>query len=537
MKTTPLTILRRQLARSGEEGGFIMVIVMLVMVIGLAAGAAAMTEAIASRSSSDRNARSARALQAADAGIQAEIYRANQLNLGSLYLTKGASLATIISQLLTCPVPQTNASGQIAGITFIGQASVGNPCPANSASGTTSPPADAEPIGHHDYFDVRFIPGTTAIGDFIDLSPKIVAAGIDNNGSNTVTRRVEAILAPIAPWRTLEATHNVTITVPPALSALGIKLAGATVFNGTAAAGNLLSITGTALLANAFTASNVSLSGGITEPSALDSCLTPTETNVTATVVLGHITGVGSGCGLVNRSAITLSSSKANCAPATGTVACSTLFTSHFSVGGDSFFCTSACPTLTFQPGDYVFCDFQWAGYVNFNSSTSSPVRIFIDNPSSSRCSGYTAPTGQSAPFQNFGGNFIATKGVNNVLGVAHPSQAQVYLVGDSTSGHTVAYTTGDSTLSSQAMFMYAPKSTVTVNGGQTCVLGTCVDAGTIAGAFIGYDVNASATAVTEDIGLLNYPLSGTLGPFYVKQYIECAPSYPLPTPDPTSGC
>jgi hypothetical protein len=41
---------------------------------------------------------------------------------------------------------------------------------------------------------------------------------------------------------------------------------------------------------------------------------------------------------------------------------------------------------------------------------------------------------------------------------------------------------------------------------------------------------------VTSDLGLLNYPLSSTLGPFYVKQYIECQPQYPLPA-DPTSGC
>jgi hypothetical protein len=85
-------------------------------------------------------------------------------------------------------------------------------------------------------------------------------------------------------------------------------------------------------------------------------------------------------------------------------------------------------------------------------------------------------------------------------------------------------------------MFLYAPTSNVTVTGGQTCVLGTCVNTGTLAGAFIGYDVDASGTAITEDLGLLNYPLSSTLGPFYVKQYIECTPAYPLPT-DPTSGC
>jgi hypothetical protein len=36
---------------------------------------------------------------------------------------------------------------------------------------------------------------------------------------------------------------------------------------------------------------------------------------------------------------------------------------------------------------------------------------------------------------------------------------------------------------------------------------------------------------VTEDLGLLNYPLSNTLGPFHVKQYVECPPANPLPSP------
>jgi hypothetical protein len=108
--------------------------------------------------------------------------------------------------------------------------------------------------------------------------------------------------------------------------------------------------------------------------------------------------------------------------------------------------------------------------------------------------------------------------------------------VGNGTNDGTVAYSTGDSTLSSQDMFLYAPTSNVTVTGGQTCLGGTCVNSGTLSGAFIGYDVDASATAITEDLGLLNYPLSNTLGPFHVKQYIECSPAYPLPS-DATSGC
>ena len=43
------------------------------------------------------------------------------------------------------------------------------------------------------------------IGDFVQLNPKIVASGVDDNGTTQVSRRVEAILAPVAPFCMLEA--------------------------------------------------------------------------------------------------------------------------------------------------------------------------------------------------------------------------------------------------------------------------------------------------------------------------------------------
>jgi hypothetical protein len=542
------TWISRRRAALASEDGFVIVIVMMLIVIGLLAGAAALSETLANRSHANRSQRSARALQAADAGIQTELYRANQLNLGGLKLSNGLSLSTIVTQLLTCPIPQINASGQVTGIKFAASASLGSPCPNNSASGISTPGPDEEAVGHHTYFQTQFVPGLVNIGDFIQLNPKIVVTGVDDNRSASdptqyVSRRVEAILAPVAPWRTLEAGHNLTFDVPPALSALGIKLAGTTAFNGTAAAGNNLTIDGQAALLNTMTATGVSLSGGLTEPSALDYCGTYTHPNMTVTLTLGSITQPTSNCGsLVNRPAIQISTTKANCAPTTGTVACSTLFSStiypNTSSVPDSIYCTSSCGTLTFQPGDYVFCDFQYNGNVTLNASSLQAVRIFIDSPSSSRCSGHGSHASSGVTgFQTTYGNFVATKGVGNVLGLTHPSQAQVYVTGNGTNNGTVAYSTGSTLLSSQDMFLYAPTSNVTVFGGQTCILGTCVNTGTLAGAFIGYDLNVSGTAVVEDLGLLNYPLSSTLGPFYVKQYVECKPQYPLPSPDPTSGC
>jgi hypothetical protein len=527
-----------------------MVLVLLLVLIAFGAAAAALTTTLSSRSNADRDQRVKRAQQAADAGVQTALYRANQTNMSTLQLSSGLSLPSIIKQLLVCPVPQVNAngSGQIAGLsfTYVVGAQVGNPCPSSSNSGTGHPFSDAEPVGHHAYFQVQYNPGVTNVGDFVEFKPTIVSSGFDNNGQSTssqqyVSQRVEAILSPFMPWRTLEAGDNLTFDVPPALNALGVKVSGTTQFNGTAAAGNNLTIDGQSLV-NTFQATGISLSSGLTTPTALDYCKQLTETNIQLALTLGNITKPSTGCSeLVNRSAVQISSTKPDCAPSTGMVLCSSLNLNGYSSSTDSIYCASSCPLLTFQPGDYVFCDFQYNGPVSLNASSLQAVRIFIDNPGSSRCPGNSAthPVTNPPPpasFQAHYGNFVATRGVGNVLGLSHPSQAQVYVVGNGTNDGTVAYSTGDTTLSSQDMFLYAPTSNVTVTGGQTCVLGTCVNSGTLSGAFIGYDVDASASAVTEDLGLLNYPLSSTLGPFHVKQYVECTPAYPLPSPA-TSGC
>jgi hypothetical protein len=389
---------------------------------------------------------------------------------------------------------------------------------------------------------VQFVPGLTSVGDFLRLNPKIVASGVDDNPSASdpahyVSRRIEAILAPITPWRTLEATRGLQIDVPPAVSSLGIKLAGSTAFNGTAAAGGDLTLNGTSGLANVFTASGISLSGGITEQSALDYCGTYSHPNMTVTLTLGSISPVSPCNNLVSRPTIQLSPTKQDCVPTSGAETCSTDSGFGFAyVGGNQheIYNTDSSKTVSFGPGDYVFCGFETNGPVNLNPTSTQAVRIFIDSPSSARCNNFANHSGH---FTTGPGNLIATQGEGNILASTHPSQAQVYVAGNGTNNGTTAYSTGSTALSGQAMFLYAPTSNVTVTAGQTCVLGTCVVVGTLAGAFVGYDLNVSATAITEDLGLLNYPLSGTLGPFRVQQYIECTPQYPLPSPDPTTSC
>src|SRR6202043_3140623 len=86
-----------------------------------------------------------------------------------------------------------------------------------------------------------------------------------------------------------------------------------------------------------------------------------------------------------------ISSTKADCAPTIGGGTCSSLFGASYVPSTDSIFCSSSCPALAFQPGDYVFCDFEYNGSVSLNAASTQAVRIFIDNPGSSRCPGTSA--------------------------------------------------------------------------------------------------------------------------------------------------
>jgi hypothetical protein len=525
----------------------VIVLVLVMLVIGLAAGTAAVTEALSARGHGNRDDRSSRALQAADAGVETELYRANQINLGALKLSSGLSLSSILTQLLTCPVPQITVSG---GVTSIGlqftaaTSSSSHPCPANGSSGISSPLNSQEPIGQHSYFQSAFIPGATSVGDFIQFSPKIVASGVDDNGNTSaanryVSRRVEAILAPVTPWRTLEAMNNLEIDVPPALGLVGV-----TAFNGTAAAGGNLTIKGSGLLGGSLTGTNVSGSS-LLGPVAIDYCGSKTVTSILLSLFLGNITHVTPCNNLVSRSPVTISPSKSNCVPTGGVESCATDagFGSQFVAGRtsagvasavlnneDEIYDTTGTP-ISFGPGDYVFCSFQTNGIVNLNPTSTQAVRIFIDSPASNRCSGFVGHNGVSA------GNFIATKGVGNVLAATHPSQAQIYVAGNGissggTPNTTVTMTASSGLTAGQGAFVYAPTSAVTVD---SSLLGTGI--GTLFGSYVGYNLTVSATAVSQDLGLLNYPLSSTLGPFYIKQYIECAPQYPLSATDPANGC
>jgi hypothetical protein len=517
-----LTSNRRPLDRAVREDGFVIVLVLVMIGIGLLAAAAALTATLSTRSHASRDQRVKRALQAADAGIQAELYRVNELDMSTLNLSGGTlNLAQTLHDFLTCPIPQLNAQGQVAGMVFVqAQATTGNACPLASQGGTPNPDSNTEPVGDHSSYEVQFAPGATVNGDFRTFNGKIVSAGYDDNGTNVVVRRVEAILAPVDPWHALEANHDLELDVPTA-----------TTFNGTARAGHNLTFVGKGVLgAGTITGTNLSLTGGLTAPTALDYGCTLNRNSVT-TVTLGNITQVppGGNCTtpFFSRPAPQISSTKPDCKPVSGVENCAndSGFGSQYIPATDEIYDTTGA-AISFAPGDYVFCGFYTTGPVNVNPTSTQPVRIFIDNPGNgSRC-------GNNLGALKNPGNFTAQKGAGNVLASTKPSQAQIYVVGNGTNDGTSVTMTESGLALGQAAFVYAPTSKVTVTAAAVAGLG-----GTLAGGFIGWDLTVNATTITQDLGLLNYPLSSTVAQWHVKQYIECTPQYPLPSPDPTSGC
>ncbi|HWF35844.1 MAG TPA: hypothetical protein VG295_10725, partial [Solirubrobacteraceae bacterium] len=190
---------------------------------------------------------------------------------------------------------------------------------------------------------------------------------------------------------------------------------------------------------------------------------------------------------------------------------CSTAFGSSYLTSTNEIYNTSSSTTLSFAPGDYVFCNFETNGPVNITASSSSaPVRIFIDT-NAAHCPGTPSHSG-SLPtnFKSSGSNFIANQGIGGLIGgvtgTLSPSQVQVYVVGSG------SVTTSGSV--ANAFFLYAPQATVSV-------------ASTVSftGTVIGYDVTMNTILYTQSLGLNNYPISSSLGIFHTSQYRQCTNS------------
>ncbi|MGI8558890.1 MAG: hypothetical protein ACR2ND_11390 [Solirubrobacteraceae bacterium] len=509
-----------------REEGYVIVVVLALLTVALGVGAAALAGTLASRSHANRDSRERRALQAADYGVQAVLLRENQLNLDTLNLTGGVG---VLGSLADCVVPNVNTNLSITAVASVSVATSGlttsgnvkstaSACPIAQGPGASGSQGGSTrlPVGQHDFYTSEFAPGETATtgGTGVSFSPMIASIGVDDNGNTAdanryLYARVVASLAPIDPFKTVEALHDLTFTVT-----------AATLFNGTARAGDNVNFNGV----GTFTGSNVLGPGNsVIGPTSIDYGCTRGGTQALGVftvipVLLGGLNQVPAGGNCVTpfftRSPISIKPTKASCStscPAAGYVSGRNADgTANSGLSNENeVYNASGATSITLTPGtDYVFCSFNTSGPVTLptgTTNTSLPVRIFIDSPTSSRCSGFVAHNGISA------GSFSASQGIGGLVGgtanTLSPSQIQIYQVGNGTGGGTTFRSSGSV---ANAFFVYAPKSNITLS------------ALSFSGNAIGYDDTISTTLYTQDVGLNNYPLSSSVGVFNETGYVQC---------------
>jgi hypothetical protein len=512
----------RRVAR--DESGITIVLVLVMVLIGLAVVTAGLGAALSTNGSASRDARVRRAQDAADAGIQAQLYDAQEADLGnSTYNLNGGPLS--LGTLLDCTVPKITL-GVITGIANVAADTAGV-CPqAESGSTATSL---SQPVGDHAYYSSEIITGQQQLfGSAEDeLTPKIVSIGSETSKSKTVHSREEAILAPIAPLQAIEGMGSGSGSVAVnglslgTTSILGLKIS---VLNNVAAAvnGDILA-RGTISLPLGVVGTNLSLTG--------DSIL---STIAGQTITGGAISTAqedsGVGSQIPVRSPVTVADSKSDC-PTTG---CPTGYSSTTRA-----FSQTTNVNTTFQPGDYVFCGFN-ATAGTLSTTGTGAVRIFIRSPSSPDCTGDSSSP-QLGEFNDpIGFNNTITGPINGL----NPSGLQIYNAGSGSvtvgGSVTASCSVGTSLLGIsvclsvsvpiESMIVYAPSSTVSVSTAgciaNVAILGTplvsACNAGIFEGAVIGNNVTVSATAITQDLDIGNFPLYAGVNAFRVTQYIQC---------------
>jgi hypothetical protein len=515
------------------EGGQTVVLVLALLVIALGLAAAGVAETLSSSQLTSTDARARRAQQAADAGIQAQLYQQSEADLGSnSYNFNGGLLGGTVlggaSTFLDCTLPQLNASGQVAGIVSF-YANTAGVCPQAVNNAGTGGTAYEAALGDHTSYSAEMITGQTLLlgGAERVLNPKIVSIGAETStvpvGSATVHSREEAILAPIAPVQAVEGmgagSNSVTLNgLSVGLSLLGISLVnintGSAVLNGNVLARGTINLP-----------SNVFVGLNLAPPAGGSFLATVAGQAITggAVSVANEQQGVGSQ--VVQRSPIIVADSKADCP----TAGCPTGYNTTTRI-----FSQTSNVNTTFAPGDYAFCSFN-ATNGTLSTTGTGPVRIFIRSPTSTDCAADSTDPNL--------GKFNSTVGFNDTLtGIVNglnPSGLQIYNAGSGSvtvnnTNAAACSTTGLIGLSLvcltakvpiDSMIIYAPSSSVSVNTSgclvNALVLSVC-SAGVFEGAVVGNTDTISATAITQDLDIGNFPLYAGVNAFRVTQFVQC---------------
>jgi Tfp pilus assembly protein PilX len=500
-----MSTLRRRAA--GEEG-FVLVVTVVVMALALVITGVAISDTISARHITEKDRRGAAAQQAADSGLQIAMYRANQMNLGKTDFNSGLSGLT---NTLSCVVPTLDVNGYVSALTTVALG-VSTACPTDPADPTTQK-WTRQALGNRTSFAAHFLHGGASTGassttGHASLNPVIVSIGYEDGGTATtsddVIRRVEAILNPVDPFNMIEATGNLSFSG-------GLT----TTLNGDIRTDGNLSIGGLGLIgANVLGSDGSLLRLANVQYGGTFSGLLTVASKV-------HTTSS------FTRTPVSISPTKPDCWNGSGAQGTAGVCpSSTFYNSGNHRLQVGSGQTLTLGGGDFVFCSVSVAsgGTLNTSLTSSSPTRIFIDNPQGSDCGGST-------------GNLSLLGNLNTVN--VSPSQLQIYMTGNGTPGGTTA-TINTSLLSgTPAFFLYAPDTNVTMTytlftgniiGHDVSMQGYCV---TVLGICL---VPSVANALTQDLGVFNMPLSASVGVFTRKQYVQCTPVQPPPTNE-TKDC
>ncbi len=575
--------------RVKDERGQALLLALGILTIGLLLALAAVAYALSTGAQGTHDERTRAAQQAADAGVQQQLYDQADTAAVGYNLSSGLLGAT---SLLDCAVPEFSANVdigtvQVAASNGVCPLAVQAPC---SGTGTTACTTTTSwmPLANGDYYQSEFFPnaqpqttGQAGSGAAYSVEfPEVVSVGCHttvsanpvgscNSGSsaNAYAKQLAA-LQPTAPLQSVEAGHNVAVN---ALGPLGV-------IEGNITAGNNISLPLLSLDLNLNKAplnAFGSLLNGLTLTGAISQLQDTFEygnglTGLTVGANTVH-TGVNNDCQagqpspdcLVEPAPFTVSDQPTP----VGSVGMTSSNAIEYTDASCGLFNASKCNDLTYDgsattagdlyvtggtlqfnsPGTYVFCNF-YAANTTVEGPVTGSVQLYILAPNAAPCKSDTTSPSQIGSSSQ--GNFYADQGINNATtlrsvteGIPAPSAFQIYVSGNPLDQTTLANNPSATPTTSvqiatagagvaQAYVVDAPLSNVTVGGGLLSSLA-------FEGNAIGWNVTLNATVVLQDLDLGNYPLSSVINNDQAAQTVQCANTN-LPLTDTTadlSGC
>jgi Tfp pilus assembly protein PilX len=550
---------QRLRTHAAEDPGYAMVIVMMLLLIALLMGAAGLAESLDSHALTSRDGRERRAQQAADAGVQSQLYQASETNFAAAYNFTGGVLG--LGTFLDCTVPQLDVNLNLVALSAY--ASSAGACPSALLSGGTTTTSTAwRALDNHAYYASEFFTNKkeangTGVGSVVEF-PEIVSVGCDSASaascnttpapSSNVYSRELSLLQPTGPVQAIEGMGNVSIG---GFKVLGFNVAG--VVNGDVMAGGSLTIPAVGIAVNTSWPAT-----GILPTFGYGSSVSASITTANLVHLSGFCAaGTPSTTCMIKRPTATVTAT--SCTLCSTGITCSSCTGGGYNSGVDTFTLTGG--TATFAGGDYVFCNFSATGTSTIKASPSSttPVRIFVLPPNTSPCSaqGYTQTSGvwNGGNFTDTGSGGLANSllgTVNGVTSTLDPSGLQIYVAGDGSYDNANTVTIGSSSQGSPltvGALIYAPTSAVTVTTSACSLnlLGLCTllnsvatVGGVFSGSIVGDNTTITAGVITQDLDLGNYPIESGANAFRVNQYVLCDTSVTRLTNTlsaDTSGC